>query len=104
MRSYIVSKMLTIANGRRSVLLRVKLREEKIERLLARKNLSQNWLAKRIEVSSGYMSQLMNGVRYASPRVRAKLQEVFIDSTFDELFRIRNDGGQRRGKRAARRP
>lgn len=70
-------------------MLKVKLRKEKIERLLIRKNLWQNELARRIEISNGYMSQLMNGVRCPSPRIRIKLQEIFIDSNFDELFEIK---------------
>ncbi len=69
-------------------MLKVKLKKEKVERLMIRRNLSQNSLAKRIEVSSGYMSQLMNGIRCASPQVRTKLQHTF-NRGFDELFEIK---------------
>jgi transcriptional regulator with XRE-family HTH domain len=70
--------------------MKVKLRSKKVRELLARKNLSQNWLAGRIGASSSYISQVMNGVRNPSPRMREAIMQVFKDSKFDELFSIKS--------------
>jgi hypothetical protein len=51
--------------------------------------MSQNWLALKIGVSSGYMSQLMDGSRHPSPAVRQKFLDVFPECVFDDLFQIR---------------
>lgn len=69
--------------------MKVKLRSGAVRKLLARKNLSQNWLAGRIGASSSYISQVMNGVRNPSPRMREAIMQVFKDSTFDDLFVIK---------------
>ena len=71
--------------GRLKVQLNVKL----IRRILARKNLSQNWLAARIGASSGYMSQMMSGVRNPSPEMRETIMQVLKDYSFDDLFKLR---------------
>lgn len=67
---------------------RTKLRLDTIVDLLTRKNLSQNWLAKRLNISSGYMSQLLTGQRTPSPSLRARILEHFPESKFDDLFEI----------------
>lgn len=68
--------------------MKVQLRSENIRKILARKNKSQNWLANRIMTSSGYMSQLMNGKRFPSPKMREVILEVFADQEFDDLFNL----------------
>ncbi|MBI5407929.1 MAG: helix-turn-helix transcriptional regulator [Nitrospirae bacterium] len=70
----------------------VALRKEKIKKILARKNMSQNAFAFRIGVSSGYMSQLMSGIRNPSPLLRERLLTVLKldENNFDKIFRIRN--------------
>ena len=65
------------------------LRTNEIRKKLIRKNLSQNWLALQIGVSSGYMSQLMDGSRRPSARLRQKMMDRFPDSSFDDLFIIK---------------
>lgn len=68
-------------------MVRVKLRGAELRRIMVRRNLSQNNLAKRLEISSGYMAQLLNGERCPSPVTRQKLQDYFKDCSFDELFK-----------------
>ena len=72
-------------------MVKVFLRADSIEKLLARKNMSQNWLAAKIGISSGYISQLVNGERCPSPKIREKIQDVFKDKKFDDLFYINDD-------------
>lgn len=85
-------------------MVKVVLRAADLQRLLAKMNKSQNWLAFRMQISSGYMSQLMSGQRRPSPRMREKflsaLQE-FQECGFDDLFRIEkgSDGRKGRGRR-----
>jgi transcriptional regulator with XRE-family HTH domain len=57
-------------------------------RAIARRNMSQNMLAIRAGISSGYISQIMCGTRYPSPKVREKLQSVLMPLTFDDIFII----------------
>jgi len=68
----------------------VALKSSRIKKILARKNMSQNCFAMRLGLSSGYMSQLMSGMRNPSPSLREKIQaELKIDeSRFDEIFEI----------------
>jgi len=70
----------------------VAIRSEAIRKILARKNMSQNWLAKQLKVSSGYMSQLMTGVRNPSPDLRIKILErlKMDESGFDRIFEIKD--------------
>ena len=48
-------------------------------------NLSQNELARRCEISSGYMSQLLTGARFAGPAVRTRIA-TNLKLEFDDLF------------------
>ena len=70
----------------------VAIRSEAIRKILARKNMSQNWLARQLGVSSGYMSQLMTGVRNPSPDLRIKILErlKMDESGFDKIFEIKD--------------
>ena len=68
--------------------MKVKLKAQAIRRILARKNMSQNWLAQRLGTSSGYMSQLMAGTRNPSPHLREKILEVLKGNEFDDLFTL----------------
>jgi len=60
-----------------------------IQKKLFRKNKSQNWLAEQFGISSGYMSQLMDGSRNPSPALRIKILKVFRGHEFDDLFVIK---------------
>lgn len=55
---------------------------------MASANCSQNVLARRIGVSRSYLSQLINGRREPSPKVREKLLDALCGATFDDLFVI----------------
>jgi len=70
--------------------MRTRLKNKALQKILIRKNKSQNWFAHRIEVSSGYMSQLMDGSRCPSPKVRGKIMNNLPDYNFDDLFAIKN--------------
>lgn len=73
-------------------MLKVRLRRDRILLILARRNYSQNGLARSLGISSGYMSQLMKGVRRPSPRLRRKMLRVLQMKDFDELFEIEEVG------------
>ena len=62
--------------------------------LLDHLEMSQNELARRCGVTSGYLSHLMNGRRSQSSRVRRRMQEVLGVDDFHVLFVIeeREDG------------
>lgn len=57
---------------------------------MARQNISQNELAKKLGITSGYMSQLVCGTRYPSPKVRQRILDV-LDMDFDDVFLIERD-------------
>ena len=69
--------------------MRVSIRSKTIKKHLARKNLSQNWLALRVGTTSGYMSQLLRGIRTPSPEMRQKILDALKDYAFDDLFVIK---------------
>ena len=69
-------------------MLKVRLNCDAVQLATVRRNMSQNMLAMRIGISSGYISQLMCGTRYASPKVRQKILDIFTPLTFDDLFII----------------
>ena len=77
-------------------MVKVALKARNLLRILARKNKSQNWLAYRMEISSGYMSQLMTGARHPSPKMRERFLQVLDEVAFDELFEIRESHGRKR--------
>ncbi|GAG74612.1 unnamed protein product, partial [marine sediment metagenome] len=41
------------------------------------------------EVSSGYMSQLMDGSRNPSPKLRERIMKKLPEHKFDDLFEIK---------------
>ena len=49
-------------------------------------NRSQNWLAREIGVSPGYMSMLVNGERSPSGRIRRRMQKVLGVDDFNQFF------------------
>ena len=71
--------------------MKVLLRSKVIKEIMIRINKSQNWFAHKLEVSSGYMSQLMDGSRNPSPRLRERLMNSLPDYKFDDLFLILED-------------
>jgi len=69
-------------------MLKVKLNAPTIRRYLAKKSRSQNWFARHIGISSGYLSQMLNGTRDPSPRMRRKILDVLAGYEFDDLFTL----------------
>ena len=67
---------------------RVRLKPEPVWERINRRNMSQNELARRAEISSGYLSQLINGRKSPSPDVRKRLQAALGCDQFDELFAL----------------
>ena len=68
--------------------MKVYMRRKEVKKILIRKNKSQNWLARRLEISSGYMSQLMDGSRNPSPKLRERIMNNLPEHKFDDLFLI----------------
>ena len=55
---------------------------------LAMLNRSQNWLAREIGVSPGYVSMLVNEGRTPSGRVRRRMLKALGLNDFNQLFRL----------------
>ena len=55
---------------------------------LALMNRSQNWLAREIGVSPGYVSMLVNEGRTPSGRVRKRMLKALGLNDFNQLFRL----------------
>lgn len=53
---------------------------------IARLNVSHRRLARLCQISSGYMTQVLNGDRYPGPRVRERIMAALPDVEFDALF------------------
>ena len=51
-------------------------------------NRSQNWLAREIGISPGYMSMLVNGGRAPSGRIRRRMLKALGINNFHQLFRL----------------
>ena len=80
-------------------MVKVRLNRDFIYLLLARRNMSQNSLARMLGLSSGYMAQLMNGDRCPGPKLRQRILEILNPLSFDDLFIIEHSHGEslRRG-------
>lgn len=65
---------------------RVRLDPQKVWEILNRLNMSQNELARLLDTSSSYLSQLMSGHRRPSAAFRKKLMDVLGVTDFDDLF------------------
>ncbi len=50
-------------------------------------NRSQNWIAKEVGISPGYLSMLVNEGRAPSGRIRRRMQKALGVENFHELFR-----------------
>jgi transcriptional regulator with XRE-family HTH domain len=72
-------------------MIKIMLNREFMERVLVRRNISQNGLARRLRISTAYMSQIMNGGRYISPKMRRRICRYFRRYDFNDLFIIIED-------------
>ena len=71
---------------------RVKLNPHAVWELLNRRNMTQNELARLLDTSSGYLSQLISGTRRPSAGFRKKLMEVLGITEIDDLFILEDVG------------
>ncbi len=55
---------------------------------LAMLDRSQNWLAREVGISPGYLSYLVNTGRAPSGRIRRRMRAVLGVEDFDELFEL----------------
>ena len=69
------------------VLLNTRALWDRLERL----GRSQNWLARELGISRGYLSTLINNERAPSGRIRRKMQRVMGVEDFDDLFELRHE-------------
>ncbi len=53
---------------------------------------SQNWLARQVGMSPGYLSNLISEERAPSGRIRRRIQKALGVPDFDELFELLQDG------------
>ena len=65
---------------------RVRLDPHKVWALLCRLNMTQNELARLLDTSSSYLSQLMSGKRRPSAAFRKRMMNVLGVTGFDDLF------------------
>lgn len=73
--------------------MKVKLKSDVIALIITKRNISQNGLAKYIGTSNGYFSQMMNGIRNPSAKMREKILrvlELLEGSEFDDIFEIQD--------------
>ena len=77
---------------RKKPVYRARLDQRKAWALLNQLNVSQNELARRIGRSSGFVSDLFNGRRYASAETRRRLMEVLQVTRFEDLFILEECG------------
>ena len=71
------------------VLLKTRALWDRLERLAR----SQNWLARELGISRGYLSTLVNEGRAPSGRIRRRMQTALGVDDFDELFELRHEDG-----------
>lgn len=69
------------------VLLKTRALWDRLERL----GRSQNWLARELGISRGYLSTLINEGRAPSGHVRRRMQRVLGMEDFDDLFELRHE-------------
>ena len=69
----------------------VRLKTQALWRRLELLGRSQNWLARQVGISPGYLSTLVNQGRAPSGRIRRRMQKALGVQDFDELFELRHD-------------
>lgn len=68
----------------------VRLKTRVVWKRLALLGRSQNWLAREVGISPGYLSMLVNGGRAPSGRIRRRMQRVLGVDRFEDLFTLEN--------------
>lgn len=67
---------------------KVTVNADEIRRRLAENNKTLKWLTYRLNITNGYLSQIMCGARNPSPKLRERMMRVLEVRNFDELFTI----------------
>jgi transcriptional regulator with XRE-family HTH domain len=62
-----------------------------LEEAMARHNLTRKELAYAVALSRSYFSRIMCGKEGPSAAVRQRLQTIFPEYTFDDLFKIKTE-------------
>ena len=70
--------------------IRVIIKAKALLEILAKRNMSQNGLARGSQLQSGHISQLISGKRNASPDSRQRLLNALPGVAFDDIFEIRD--------------
>ena len=70
--------------------MRVFLKADRVREWLARKSRGPSWLAFQLDITSGYMSQLLSGTRCPSPGLRQRMLRQF-GGGFDDWFEIQSN-------------
>ncbi len=65
---------------------RVRLSPHKVWAILNRLNMTQNELARLLDTSSSYLSQLMSGHRRPSAAFRKRMMDALDVTGFDDIF------------------
>lgn len=65
--------------------MKARVNAQRVRDILLRRSISQNCLATRLKISSGYCSQILSGARTPSPRLRVRLMRE-LKEDFDALF------------------
>ena len=65
----------------------VQLETKKLRTIMAKRFMGQNGLARLAKLSTGHVSQLINGTRHASPKIQKKLLRC-LGVEFDAIFRV----------------
>ena len=68
-------------------LIQVKIKQEELERVMARLNLTRSSLAESIPVAKSWLTRVIVGEQPISPRLRKKLMKS-LDCDFDDIFFI----------------
>ena len=81
---------------------KVKVNEQVVNTAMARANLSQSALARRLGINKSYLCQILQGKRYVSPWIRKALLEILPDLTFEDSFILCNVSKKKRGGKRGR--
>lgn len=69
--------------------MQVRVKAEKIRKILAERNISQNRLAIYLGTTSGYLSQMVTGKRNPSPNMRERILKALRGYQFNDIFEIK---------------
>ncbi len=71
-------------------MIRVSLNTMSVARRLARRGMTQNAFAREVGITTGFMSQLLHGVRHPGPSTREKILAApsMEGLEFDDIFEV----------------